>query len=142
VPGLLTDGTFLPDGRRVLLRTYGSAAVYSYPGFEKIAEAPLPHQEQGEAIAVGDDGRVYLSSEGEGSDVLVVDVPREAPGADPTTGEATDDAQQSPATRPSSEYDPQPWLGLGFWPFLLTVLAAGLAVLLVRAALRRARRRR
>ena len=148
VPGLLTDGAFLPSGRAVLLRTYGSVARYSYPDFTRVADVPLPEQEQGEALAVGDDGRAYLTSEGEGSEVLVVDVPPAEPGlkssTGPSAGEETpppaDDPR--PAPEPESEYDPQPWLGLGLGRFLLVVTGAGLAALLLRAALRRARRRR
>lgn len=75
VPGLVTDGAFLADGRHVLLRTYSTAAVLTYPGFAPVGDLDLPEQEQGEGVAVGDDGRVYLSSEGAGSDVLVTDLP-------------------------------------------------------------------
>lgn len=75
VAGMVTDGTFLRGGDRVLLRTYGTAAVYTYPGFEPVVQLALPAQEQGEAVAVGSDGRVYLTSEGARSAVLVLDLP-------------------------------------------------------------------
>ena len=75
VDGLLSDGAFFPDGRHVILRTYGTATVYTFPGFEKVGTVPLPKQEQGEGIAVGADGRVLLSSEGTGAPVLQVDLP-------------------------------------------------------------------
>lgn len=76
VPGLLTDGAFLPDGEHVLLRGYGAATVLTFPAFEVVGSFPLPRQRQGEALSVGRDGRVLLSSEGVGEDVLEVGLPR------------------------------------------------------------------
>jgi hypothetical protein len=75
VAGLVTDGTFFPDGRHVLLRTYGTASVYTFPAFELVGTVTLPAQPQGEGISVSDDGRVLVSSEGVESDVLQVDLP-------------------------------------------------------------------
>ena len=139
VSGYVTDGTFLPDGRHVLVRTSGGAAVYTYPGFEKVAEFELPVQDQGEGIAIGDDGRVYLSSEGELSDVLVMDLPpldppREA--ADPSSAEPRDDSGPAP--------DEGNGAGLGRPRGYVVAAVLGSAVvgLLVRASRRRSRRRR
>jgi hypothetical protein len=152
VPGLITDGAFLPAGDRVLLRTYGTAGLYTYPGFKRLAEVELPWQDQGEGIAV--EGRsVYLSSEGESSEVLAVDLgsferaarsqaarsarPEASPSARPETrspeGERASDGQDE---------GPQPWMGLGPGGYVLVVLAAGASVVVVRGALRRSRRRR
>lgn len=64
-----TDGSFYPDGRHYVVRGYGSASVYTYPGLEEVASVPLPPQRQGEAIAVADDGWVHVSSEGRYSEV-------------------------------------------------------------------------
>lgn len=75
VSGLVTDGAFLPDGRHVLLRSYTTATVYTFPGFERRGTLSLPEQRQGEAVAVGPRGRVLLSSEGVGTDVVEIDVP-------------------------------------------------------------------
>jgi hypothetical protein len=69
---LATDGSFFPDGRHYVLRGYGTAAVYTYPGFERVASFRLPAQEQGEGIAVDQDGWVHVSSEGQNSLVLRV----------------------------------------------------------------------
>ncbi len=79
VPGLVTDGAFLPDGRHVVLRTYDSASVYTFPGFESTGTVRLPAQRQGEGISVGTDGRVLVSSEGLHTEVLRVRLPRAAP---------------------------------------------------------------
>jgi len=70
--GFATDGSFFPDGRHYVLRDYGSAAVYSYPGFHRLASFDLPAQRQGEGIAVDPDGWVHVSSEGEHTQVLRV----------------------------------------------------------------------
>lgn len=76
VPGLVTDGAFLPDGRHVLLRSYATATVYTFPAFQRTGTFELPEQRQGEAVAVGRDGRVLLSTEGVGTDVVEIDVPQ------------------------------------------------------------------
>jgi hypothetical protein len=139
VPGLITDGTFLPGGRHVLLRTYGAATVYSFPGFQRVADVPLPEQEQGEGIAV-DQRRIYLSSEGQHSEVLAVDEPSVPRAGSPATLGPRPQARPEP--REHRVYHPEPWLGLGPAPVLLGAAAAGgVVVLLVRAARRRGRRR-
>jgi hypothetical protein len=84
VPGLVTDGAFLPDGEHVVLRGYGSATVLTFPAFEVTGTVNLPEQRQGEAVSVGRDGRVLLSSEGVGTDVLQVRLPARLT-AGPTT---------------------------------------------------------
>lgn len=136
-PGLVTDGTFLPGGDRILLRTYGSASVHSYPGLKTLATVELPAQEQGEAVAVAGD-RMYLGSEGEHAEVLVTDVPR-AQESRPAQESSPPGVDEPEARR---EYDPEPWFGLGFGRFLGLAAGAALAVVGLRAALRRARRRR
>jgi hypothetical protein len=75
VSGLVTDGTFYPDGRHVLLRTYRDVAAYTFPGFQQTGSARLPAQRQGEGISVSSTGRVLLSSEGVHADVLRVTLP-------------------------------------------------------------------
>ncbi len=91
VPGLVTDGAFFPDGRHLVLRTYGRAVFYSYPGLEAVGEVELPEQQQGEGIAVDEQGRVLLSSEGQQAPVLRLRLPRSiqralAPPADAAGG--------------------------------------------------------
>jgi hypothetical protein len=75
VLGFATDGAFFPDGRHFVLRDYGRALVYSYPGLDVVGELPLPDQQQGEGIAVDQDSRVFVSSEGQFSPVYRVRVP-------------------------------------------------------------------
>jgi hypothetical protein len=71
--GLVTDGSFFPDGRHVVLRTYGAATVYDTATWQSHAGMRLPDQQQGEGITVVDGGRrVLVSSEGAQSPVLSV----------------------------------------------------------------------
>jgi hypothetical protein len=79
---IATDGTFLADGTRLVVRNYAMAAVYAFPSLEKLDEFRLPSQPQGEGIAVDRDGTLLLSSEGLHSDVLRVSLPSE-PSPDP-----------------------------------------------------------
>jgi hypothetical protein len=70
-----TDGSFFPDGKHLIVRNYGSAVVYAWPSLQPIGSIALPKQRQGEGIAVADDGRVYVSSEGAHAPVLEVTLP-------------------------------------------------------------------
>src|SRR3954454_5079321 len=76
VGGLVTDGSFYPDGRHLVLRTYGTASVYTFPGFALTGTVRLPAQPQGEGISVSATNRVLVSSEGVHTDVLQVTLPR------------------------------------------------------------------
>jgi hypothetical protein len=125
VPGLVTDGAFLPDGEHVVLRGYGSATVLTFPAFEVTGTVDLPDQRQGEAISVGRDGRVLLSSEGVGTDVLDVRLPARltAPAPDPTPSRSS--AAEPPARPPAANGDEQPAAGEreGMWSHPLAALA-------------------
>lgn len=107
VPGLITDGAFFPDGRHVLLRGYGTAAVYTFPGFALRGRFTLPPQRQGEGISIGADGRILLSSEGSGAPVLALDLPAgvAASMADRSAAPATPAANAGgrPTTRQAAE---------------------------------------
>ncbi|GAB3201090.1 hypothetical protein GCM10027062_22270 [Nocardioides hungaricus] len=70
--GFVTDGSFFPDGRSYVLRDYRGAAVYSFPGHERLASFRLPAQPQGEGISVAEDGSVHVNTEGQFTDVLRV----------------------------------------------------------------------
>jgi len=134
VPGLITDGAFLPDGRFVL-RSYASAYVYGAPG-ELSADAELPAQEQGESLAV-DGAELLVGSEGVNAAVYAVPVP-EAPRDDvPSTSSATPPvtASASPSSVPSNKPNELPVGGE-------VVLLGGCVVLGLLAALAATRRRR
>jgi hypothetical protein len=114
VAGLVTDGSFFPDGRHVVLRTYGTASVYAFPGFELTGTVRLPAQRQGEGISVSPSGRVLVSSEGVHADVLEVTLPRtftaaaaatRPPGPEPSTRPpAHRPARATPAPRGPEDY--------------------------------------
>ncbi|MFB9312853.1 hypothetical protein [Nocardioides plantarum] len=102
---IATDGSFWPDGRHLIVRGYSSATVYTWPALAQVARFTLPEQQQGEGIAVDEDGVVLISSEGARSDVLRVRLPRVVARAvrpAPPTSTPT----SSPSSAPSSTTDP------------------------------------
>ena len=106
VPGLLTDGAFLADGRHVLLRGYTSADVYTFPRIARVGPTfAVPPHRQGEGVSVGPHGRIRLSSEGEHTPVLQIDLPAAVRRglSVPATGPAS--AGSSPLIHP---YHPPP----------------------------------
>jgi hypothetical protein len=100
---IATDAAFFPDGRHVIVRGYAEAAVYSWPDLEELGRFGLPDQQQGEGIAVSDDGTIYASSEGLHAPVLRIGLPaavRRAMGAASPS--------PSPSTAPTSSATPEP----------------------------------
>lgn len=63
VPGWLTDGSFLPDGSGLVVRDYGGAALYTWPGLSLVRDLRLPARSQGESITVRG-GVLWTSTEG------------------------------------------------------------------------------
>ena len=147
VLSLATDGAFFPDGRHLVLRDYGRAVVYSYPGLQEIGSLDLPEQEQGEAIAVDDEARVYVTSEGVNAAVLEVPVPAGlrdvvAPGPTPSPSPSASatpglsrEGRELPEDEPTGRRDAGQWL-LGTFVFIGAV-----AVVLVAVRPRSGRRR-
>ena len=144
VAGLVTDGSFFPDGRHVVLRTYGTATVYTFPGFEPVGTVELPAQRQGEGISVSPSGRVLVSSEGMRAEVLRVDLPAAltAPTASPSgspSGPAPSTRPPAPATRsgPPPSRSAEDW----GWIALVGVVVAAAGYLTVRGSRVRGPRR-
>ena len=147
-PGLVTDGAFLPEGDRLVLRSYGSAGVFAFPSLRRVATGALPHQQQGEGIAVAADGRLYLSSEGVRSALLRVDLPTDpalpAPSANPAPDPSTAGPSASPPSDSSSDGaapadDPsggEDGLRRDPWPWLLGGLVGLVAVVVLVRSLR------
>lgn len=71
---MATDAAML-DAGHLIVRGYLSAALYEWPSLQRLALAPLPAQKQGEGLAVGPAGDLYLSSEGVHADVLRMPLP-------------------------------------------------------------------
>ncbi len=109
-PGIVTDGAFFPDGRHVVLRTYSSAVIYSFPELDRIGSFDLPKQQQGEGVAVTSNQDVYVSSEGQQAPVLRVPLPSElraamnrVPSQTPTTpGSSTGPTTSATPATPGS----------------------------------------
>ena len=142
VPGLVTDGSFLPDGDHILLRSYGRAAIYTFPELRLVGPLDLPAQKQGEGVAVDRDGSVFLSSEGIFSDVLAIVLPDEViealgnPKLDKTLPAKPPPKPEIPASEPvSTGGDAVLWVVVGI---VGVALAGWLAIAVAR---RRSRRR-
>jgi len=112
VLGLATDGAFTPDGRHLVIRSYARAVVYAMPEAEAVASFTLPDQPQGEGLAVDADGRVLLTTEGAGTDLLAVTVPADVralldgdAASEGPSDEPTEDAEAEPAPEPAEETD-------------------------------------
>jgi len=140
VIGIVTDGAFFPDGRHLVLRDYGRAVVYAFPSLDRVGEVPLPDQPHGEGIAVGVDGSVYVSTEGQFTAVLRVSLPGDlreamAPAPDttpPPTSEPTTrsrEGRELPETtstdRPVWPWFLTGWLGLGVIVAVVLALRRG-----------------
>jgi hypothetical protein len=77
VGSMVTDGSFTPDGRYVVLRDYSTAGLYVPGTWRSPAVMELPRQQQGEALAMLPSGRrVLVSSEGAHTPVLSVPLSR------------------------------------------------------------------
>ncbi|GAB3075336.1 hypothetical protein [Nocardioides zeae] len=129
--GVATDAAFFPDGRHLVVRNYGAAAVYTYPGLTEVGTFDLPEQPQGEGIAVDadDPGAVLLTTEGPRTPVLRVELPAEVRDAMlPAFPEA--DATDAPGADADPTIDPAgdgpawlPWVVGGVGGAVLVVLA-------------------
>src|SRR5215218_3302728 len=129
-----TDGSFFPDGKHLIVRNYGSAVVYAWPSLEPVGSVELPQQRQGEGIAVADDRRVYVSSEGARTPVLEVTLPpsiRAAVRAEVSTGRVPSPSvpgtpgssrQTVPAAAEPVSRDAGPWLVGGLLGLLTLVV--------------------
>lgn len=75
--GLTTDGAWFPGGRHVVLRDYRDAFVYDVTAlpWQFLGRVRLPSQQQGEGVAVRDDGSLLVSSEGTRTPVIEVPLP-------------------------------------------------------------------
>ena len=111
---IATDGAFWPDGRHLVVRGYGRAVVYAWPSMRAVADLDLPDQDQGEGIAVTEDGRVLVSTEGQFTDVLQVPLPREARQALESRAGQPDE----PPAAPAVEAEPRDVAGLPVWLLL------------------------
>lgn len=131
-----TDGAFFPDGQHLVVRNYQQAVVYTFPGLEQVGTLALPDQQQGEAIAVSSDDRVFVTSEGRNQAVLEVSLPPALRARMTSGSEQPETSTSAPAPKPRQELpeqaaqpgrDPWQW-ALGAGLFLAAVLVLVLAV--------------
>jgi hypothetical protein len=130
---IATDGTFVGDGTRLVVRNYAVAVVYAFPSLEELDQLSLPHQEQGEGLAVDADGSLLLGSEGPHSDVLRVPLPEPAPdeaSASPNAPSPTSSATVRTESREDSELPETTETQRAAWPWFLGGLV-GVGVILV-----------
>ncbi|HWJ08901.1 MAG TPA: hypothetical protein VNS46_05960 [Nocardioides sp.] len=115
VLGIATDGAFFPDGKHVIIRNYTQAAVYTWPDLDRVALLDLPAQPQGEGVAVTARGEILLSSEGQGAEVLQVELP------DDVRAEMAGESPSAPAATPedASPGTDQVFNRTVWWPWAL-----------------------
>jgi len=130
---LVTDGTFLPDGRLVL-RNYGSMTVYDDPAKADGTLTPqstmvLPDAPQGESVALGPGGRSLLvGSEGARQPLMRLALPAPVVAAVSSATVDTTPTDDVSAARPASATDSA---GEGLPSFLVLMVVAGVVLLLL-----------
>lgn len=131
--GIATDGSFFPDGKHLVVRDYDAATFYTYPELKPVGQVELPEQDQGEGIAVAEDGEVYVSSEGEHSPVLRVELPAklraELDGTDGDHARRPADPSQGAGNLENDDVGQSVW-----WPWLVGgAFLLGIVLVLLRA---------
>jgi hypothetical protein len=102
-PAAVTDGTFLPGGKRIALLTFGSIEVVDAKSYKRVAQADVPMQAQPESLTVSLDGSSLLvGSEGRRSKVHAIPIPREKT-ATPTPTPAESSSEPNPEPDPSEQ---------------------------------------
>ncbi|TDD12943.1 hypothetical protein E1218_35160, partial [Kribbella turkmenica] len=100
--GAFTDGTFLPDGQRVVLRTMTGVTTVTWGESPALVATATVSASQGESVAVGPSGdTVLVGSEGANSAVYQLPVPAKKAAATPPAGTAT--PKPNTATESGSE---------------------------------------
>ncbi|WUJ72594.1 esterase-like activity of phytase family protein [Kribbella soli] len=88
--GIITDGTFMPDGQRVVLRTYTDVATVAWGETPNVVARGAAVLGQGETVAVGPtDNTVLVGSEGANSAVYQMTAPAKAVTSTPPSAGAT-----------------------------------------------------
>jgi len=131
-PGVFTDGTFLPDGQRVVLRTITGVSTIAWGetptliASTKLSAAQCTSVALCESVAVGQaTDTVLVGSEGQNSDVYQVPVPAKQAAATPPAASAT----PKPATGTDSSNEAAKshnlrWIliGAAAFAFIITII--------------------
>ena len=97
-PALVTDGTFLPDGKSIALLSHTAVTVIDAKTYATVASGPIPDQPQAESLTVSlDEKSLLVGSKGRKSKVYAMAVPGAAsPSASPTGSSGGDDQNNVP----------------------------------------------
>jgi hypothetical protein len=106
-PAAVTDGTFLPDGKRIALLTYGLIVLVDAETYQRVGEVDIPVQAQPESLTVSlDKSSLLVGSEGRRSRVYAIPIPRRETGT-PTPAESSTDPDPGPdPSDPADEVEP------------------------------------
>ena len=131
-PAAVTDGTFLPDGKRIALLTYGLIVLIDAETYQPVGQVDIPVQAQPESLTVSlDKSSLLVGSEGRRSRVYAIPIPRrETASPRPSQTQASDepDAEPDPA-EPADEADSSAGRGRAG-----TLMALGMAGLVAAVA--------
>jgi hypothetical protein len=104
-PAAVTDGTFLPGGKRIALLTYGAIEVVDAETYQRLGKLDIPVQAQPESITVSlDKSSLLVGSEGRRSRVYSIPIPtKESASPKPTPGKSssTPTAESEPSDVPT-----------------------------------------
>jgi hypothetical protein len=108
-PAAVTDGTFLPGGKRIALLTYGVIVLVDAKTYERVGQVDIPVQAQPESLAVSlDKSSLLVGSEGRRSRVYAIPIPRNPTASPtPTSDESSTDPDPGPdPSEPEEEAEP------------------------------------
>jgi hypothetical protein len=104
-PAAVTDGTFLPGGKRIALLTYGAIEVIDAKTYKRIGELNMPVQAQPESLTVSlDNSSLLVGSEGRRSRVYSIPIPSnqsQSPKPTPTESSSDPDPEPDPSDQPT-----------------------------------------
>ncbi len=121
-PAIVTDGTFTPDGKWMLLRDPVTIVAWSWPGAKVRRSGALPLQPTGESLAMGpDDTSVLVGSEGKASAVYQVPIPTKSSGTTTTTKPKTQDTGNTVGDTKQSHTMRWTLLGAGGFALLMAM---------------------
>lgn len=119
-PAGVTDGTFMPDGKQVVLRSYVDVATVAWGEKPNVVGRGAVPLAQGESVAVGPSGSdLLVGSEGSNSVVYQVQVPPRKAAATPTPTPKPAPASDS-SSEPKSNHNLR-WILIGAALFALII---------------------
>ncbi|WP_344217949.1 hypothetical protein [Kribbella sancticallisti] len=112
-PQGITDGTFLPDGKSVVLRTYLDVATVTWGETPTVVARAATQIAQGESVAIGPTGsEILVGSEGRGSAVYQLPIPAKAAAAPKPTAAATPKPAAADSAEPKKNHSLR-WIIIG-----------------------------